>query len=141
MPRPRVGTAGHFLTTTFLTLLGFGLAAPPVSAERLVGRARDPHHRAVGLADVILTQGSRVVATAKTAADGRFGPLAVLPGEYELVISSTGLQSAPQRVTITDKEGKGPSLEDLFLMLTGSEKKEPGPVPESDLPDEVEERP
>ena len=105
MPRPRVGTAGHFLTTTFLTLLGFGLAAPPVSAERLVGRARDPHHRAVGLADVIHTQGSRVLATAKTAADGRFGPLAVLPGEYELVISSTGLQSAPQRVTITDKDG------------------------------------
>lgn len=105
MPRPRAGAAGRMLTTTLLALLGYGLGASPAAAERLLGRARDPQDRAVALADVILTQGSRVIVTAKTASDGRFGPLAAPPGEYELVIASPGLQSAPQRVTITAASG------------------------------------
>jgi outer membrane cobalamin receptor len=105
MPRPRAGAAGRFLITTLIALAGFVLAAPTVAAEVIRGQAKDPQQRAVPLADVILTQGSRVVATAKTAADGRFGPIAAPPGEYELVISAAGLQSAPQRVVVTAAAG------------------------------------
>ena len=105
MLRPRAGAAGRFLITTFVTLFGFGLVVSPAIAEVIRGQARDPQNRAVPLADVILTQGPRVIASAKTAADGRFGPLVAPPGEYELVISSAGLQSAPQRVVITAAAG------------------------------------
>lgn len=105
MPRPWAGAAGRFLITTFVTLFGFAVGVCPAAAEVIRGQAKDPQNRAVPLADVILTQGSRVVAAAKTAADGRFGPLVAPPGEYELVISSAGLQSAPQRVVITAAAG------------------------------------
>ncbi len=105
MPRFRAGNAGHFLITTFVVMFGFALVVSPAGAEVIRGKARDPQNRAVPLADVILTQGSRVVATTKTAADGSFGPLVAPPGEYELVIASAGLQSASQRVVITSAAG------------------------------------
>jgi hypothetical protein len=79
MPCPRAGAAGRFLITTFVTLSGFALVVSPAVAEVIRGQAKDPQNRAVPLADVILTQGSRVVASAKTATDGRFGPLVRRP--------------------------------------------------------------
>lgn len=105
MPRSWAGFAGRLLTATFVILAGFTLVVSPAFAEVIRGQAKDPQNRAVPLADVILTQGSRVVASAKTSADGRFGPIVAPPGEYELVISSAGLQSAPQRVVITAASG------------------------------------
>jgi outer membrane cobalamin receptor len=105
MPRPWAGSAGRFLITTFVSLSGFAVGVSPAAAEVIRGQAKDPQNRAVPLADVILTQGSRVVASTKTAADGRFGPIVAPPGEYELVISSAGLQSAPTRVVITAAAG------------------------------------
>jgi outer membrane cobalamin receptor len=105
MFRPSAGAAGRFLITTFGVLFGFALLVSSAAAEVIRGQAKDPQNRAVPLADVILTRGSRVVATAKTAADGRFGPIVAPAGEYELVISTAGLQSAPQRVVITAAAG------------------------------------
>jgi outer membrane cobalamin receptor len=105
MTRPRAGTTGRLFGTTLFALIGFVAAATPVAAEQLRVRAVDPQDRAVALADVIVMQGSRVVRTVTTAADGRIAPIDLPPGDYEIVVSAPGLRSEPQKITITSAPG------------------------------------
>jgi outer membrane cobalamin receptor len=44
-----------------------------------------------------------VVATAVTSANGEFGPLILIPGDYDVVAAAPSLRAAPKRVTVTDK--------------------------------------
>ncbi len=99
MPRPRAVSARPFLLFAFVVAtLAFTASA---RAEDLRGRVTDPQGRPVANAEVLVLKGARVVLTARTTADGRFGPLALPPGEYALVVSAPGLRSEPRRITIT----------------------------------------
>ena len=60
----------------------------------------DPQDRPVALADVLVLQGTAVVTTVRTSADGRFGPVAIAAGEYEVLVAASGFRSDPKRVTV-----------------------------------------
>ena len=102
MIRRVCGRAGRvFLVTSLVTLFHFTLASAPVFAQAVRGRVVDPQARAVPLADVLIVKGTSVVTTAKTAADGKFGPIAVAPGDYEVIVAAPGWRAEPKRVTVT----------------------------------------
>jgi outer membrane cobalamin receptor len=94
MPRPTVAA----LFVVFVVLAS--LAGPAVAfADTLSGRVVDPDKRPVGGANVIVLRRGAVVATAKTTADGRFGPLTLADGEYEILTAAPGLRGET-RITI-----------------------------------------
>ena len=85
------------LVALVLVLFTAGLAL----ADTVQGRVLDPDGRPVAGAAVLILSGSRVVATAATNRDGRYGPLTLPAGAYDVVASATGLKSVPSRVTVT----------------------------------------
>ena len=98
MPSPRAVSTRLVLLLSFLVT---ALALPAsADAQDLRGRAVDPQNRPVASADVLVLRGGRVVFSARTAADGRFGPLVLPAGDYELVVSAAGLRAEPRRITI-----------------------------------------
>jgi outer membrane cobalamin receptor len=86
----------HVLALALLTLA----AVAPAAAEPVRGRVLDPDARPVAGADVLVLRGGRVVATAKTLADGRFGPIAIAPGDYEIVAAAPGFRSRVMPVAV-----------------------------------------
>ena len=74
--------------------------ATPASADIVRGRLTDPSGRPVERAQVLIVSGGVVVATSTTDRDGRFGPVTVPAGEYEVSASAPGLRLKPQRVTV-----------------------------------------
>jgi outer membrane cobalamin receptor len=85
------------LTTFFLALV----LAASASAQTLRGRVLDPESRPVSGATVIVSHGAAVIATLAADRDGRFGPLTLGPGEYELSASAPGLGAPPKHFTVT----------------------------------------
>jgi outer membrane cobalamin receptor len=87
-----------FFSTLFCSLLCCvpGLAA----AETLSGRVLDPDSRPVAGAHVIIARDGAVIATARTVSAGRFGPLVLLPGEYDITASAPGLRAPRQRISL-----------------------------------------
>ena len=75
--------------SVFLCVLAF---ARPAAADVIRGRVVDPQSRPVSRGDVliVLASSGNVIATATTNADGRFGPVTVPAGNYEVLISATG---------------------------------------------------
>jgi outer membrane cobalamin receptor len=118
MPRMQ-GRSGPFLTLVLRVTLGALLtlltAAAAAEAQTLAGRVLDPDSRPVAGADVLIVRGNQVVATAKTSADGRFGAIAVEPGEYEIVASAPGLRSPSTPASV--QAGAETSI-DLKLAVT-----------------------
>jgi outer membrane cobalamin receptor len=70
-------------------------------ADTLRGRVVDPDQRPVADAVVIVRRGPAVVTTVRTGADGRFGPVTLPTGTYEIVAGAPGLRSTAQTVRIT----------------------------------------
>ena len=117
---PRIpGRSGPFLSLIFRVTLGALLTllttAALAEAQPLAGRVIDPDARPVAGADVLVVRGNQVVAMAKTRADGGFGPLAIAPGEYDIVASAPGLRSRSTPVIV--KSGAETSIE-LKLAVT-----------------------
>jgi outer membrane cobalamin receptor len=116
---PRVlGRSGPFLTLILrvtLALLTLLTPAAIAEAQPLAGRVLDPDARPVAGADVLVVRGNQVVATAKTRADGGFGPLTLAAGEYEIVASAPGLRSPSTPAVV--KPGGETSI-DLKLAVT-----------------------
>lgn len=111
MPRRPYGlTVRTLLTIAVVSLVLF--TAAPALAQSLSGRVIDPQQRPVASAEVIVLRGSAVVSSVRTDVDGRFGPIAVPAGDYDVIVSARGLRGAPQRVTV------GTSAVDLTLALT-----------------------
>ena len=81
------------LRVTLGALLTLAITAAAAEAQPLAGRVLDPDAKPVAGAEVLVVRGNQVVATAKTRADGRFGPIALAPGAYEIVASAPGLRS------------------------------------------------
>ena len=76
------------------------LIAHPAAAQSIQGRVVDPQDRPVAIADVLVLQGTAVVTTVRTSTDGRFGPVAIAAGEYEVLVAASGFRSDPKRVTV-----------------------------------------
>lgn len=106
----------RFVSAVILILiLILVLGAAPAYAETLRGRVVDPDARPVALASVLVLRHGAIVVTTKTLADGRFGPLTLAPGDYELLASAPGLRAEPRRVRI---DAGGDVAIDLPLILS-----------------------
>jgi outer membrane cobalamin receptor len=79
-----------------VTLVLPGLAL----ADTLQGRVLGPDNRPVAAARVIVLRGQTVVVTIDTRADGRFGPVTVAPGDYDILIAAPLLRLAPTSITV-----------------------------------------
>ena len=117
MPRT-MGRSGPFFSRLFrvVAILLFTLVlAAPAAAEPVRGRVLDPEGRPVASADVLILRGSQVVAATKTLADGRFGPISLAAGDYEIVAAAPGLRSRTMPVALK----AGGTIEiDLTLAVT-----------------------
>ena len=83
-----------------LALLSLLISVSPAFAESLRGRVTDPQSRPVAHAQVLIVRGTSVIATATTTADGRFGPVTLPAGDYEVSVAAPGLRSAPKKITV-----------------------------------------
>ena len=74
----------------------------PISAhaDTLRGRVVDPDARPVAHALVIVTAGTSVVASVRTSADGRFGPVRLPAGAYDVIVAAPGLHAPATRITV-----------------------------------------
>ncbi len=100
MARRSSGRFGRspFCSTASVVSVAFAslvlLLVPAVThADTLSGRVLDPSSQGVAGATVLILEGQRVVTTTRTQDDGRFGPLRLAPGTYEVVASAPGLRS------------------------------------------------
>ena len=85
------------ITFLFLVCTAFGSRA---LAGPLSGRVVDPHAKAIVGADVLVLRAGAVITRITTVADGRFGPVTLPAGRYEVVVSAAGLRAAPTAVSI-----------------------------------------
>ena len=85
-----------------LLIVGAVVAGLPAraSADSVSGHVIDPDGRRVADADVLIVAGSRVVASARTLRDGAFGPIALAPGEYQVLVSAAGFKAEPQSIAV-----------------------------------------
>ena len=84
---------------TLLTVLVFSLAsAAATAAQTLGGRVSDPDGRAVPGASVMVLHGTALAATTTTGGDGRFGPIDLPAGDYDVSVAAAGLGAPPARV-------------------------------------------
>jgi outer membrane cobalamin receptor len=101
MPCPVSGRSGRVLPLIFHVVI-FSLAVCTAAfADTLRGRVLDPDGRPVAGADVIILRAEVVVTSTKTLADGRFGPVDLPSGEYEILASAPGLRAASKRVQLS----------------------------------------
>ena len=113
MIRHSSGVRRRFLRISALFILCSTLALASAFADSLRGRVVDPDSRPVADARVIVVRGAVVVTTATSGADGRFGPIDLPAGEYEIFVAAPGLRSTPKPVSIA----KGAAL-DVTLPMT-----------------------
>ena len=107
MIRRRSGRLGRaplpsILLVFFCIAAGSLLVPAAAAAQTLRGRVVDPDARPVGHASVIVLHANAVVTTAETRADGRFGPLPLPTGEYDLTVAAPGLRAARNGVVVRD---------------------------------------
>jgi outer membrane cobalamin receptor len=69
-------------------------------ADVVKGRVLDPQNRPVAHARVVLVSGDTVVGTATTDSDGRYGPVTVPAGDYDVVVSANGLHAPAKRISV-----------------------------------------
>lgn len=86
--------------TVILAAIATIAVVSPAFADSVHGRVLDPQSRAVPSARVLIVRGSTVVATARTSDDGRFGPIVLPPGDYEVLTAAPGFHAEPLRITV-----------------------------------------
>lgn len=104
MVRSRPSAISRFVILLFV-IWSFGAgAATPASAQTSAppvrGSVVDPQNRPVARATIIVVRGNDVVATATSDLSGRFGPILLPAGEYEVLGSARGLNAPAVKVTI-----------------------------------------
>jgi len=90
--------AAAFLLSLFLVAHPF---AASIADGTLAGRVVDPRAQPVVRAQVLVVRGDTVVATADTHADGRFGPLTLPAGDYDVIVAASGFRAPTRRVSVT----------------------------------------
>lgn len=113
MPVRRSTRYRFFFSNLFFAALAVAMCAAPAFADTVGGRVVDPDNRAVAGATVLIVSGTRVVASIKTTSDGKFGPVTVPAGEYDLLVSAPGLKAEPKTIAV-----KADSSIDLDVKLT-----------------------
>ncbi|MFI5178042.1 MAG: TonB-dependent receptor domain-containing protein [Vicinamibacterales bacterium] len=89
------------LLSLFIAFSSATFGAPASAfADTVSGRVLDPDGRAVANADVLIVSGARVVAADKTTRDGKFGPIAVTPGDYRVLVGAGGFKADPRAITV-----------------------------------------
>ena len=115
MIRRACGRPGCILRFSLQLIVCSMLLCGSAFADTLRGRVVDPDKRPVAGVDVIILRGDAIVATVKTAADGRYGPITLPPGAYEILVATPGLRALPTHVSLE----KGAALEvDVPLTLS-----------------------
>lgn len=69
-------------------------------ADVVRGRVLDPQDHPVARVQVLIVRGTAVVATATTGSDGRFGPLTVPAGEYDVIVAAAGFHAPTRHITV-----------------------------------------
>lgn len=103
MVRARTFPISRFVIWSFV-IWSFASVAAPAFAQtptpELRGTVVDPQGRPVARATIIVVRGNEVVTTATTDLSGRFGPIALPAGDYDVLGSAHGLNAPPAKVTI-----------------------------------------
>src|SRR5690606_825590 len=110
-----IGDVRRLLLPFRLVTLAFtlSLAASPAAADTLQGRVLDPSGQPVAVARVLVLRGQNVVSSTTTTADGRYGPITLAPGRYDVLVAAAGLQLPPTSITV----GDAPLTQDLHTRL------------------------
>ena len=90
----------RFRLPFFLSFIFIAFLATAASAQVLTGVVKDPKDQPVKQARVLVISSTVVIATAITGADGKFGPITLAPGDYELTVSADALRAGVQRITV-----------------------------------------
>jgi outer membrane receptor protein involved in Fe transport len=117
MARPFTGCTSRIARIRFhvcsFVLIALVAIARPALADTVKGRVLDPQDKPISAARILILRGQTVVATAESGADGRFAPVTLPPGKYDITVSGPGLNAAPRTITVTKD-----STEDLEFKLT-----------------------
>ena len=84
-----------------LSFLFIAFFAAGASAQVLTGVVKDPKDQPVKQARVLVISNTVVIATITTGADGKFGPITLTPGDFDLTVSADGLRADVQRIKIS----------------------------------------
>ena len=100
MIRPSTGRSGRVPSlATFLFLL-LSVVARPAFADTVRGRVVDPQDRPIAHAGVLILRGQTIVAEVTTDADGRFAPVTLPPGRYDVSVVAPGLRAKVQTIDV-----------------------------------------
>ena len=92
----------HACTIAVLFSVIVVATAALASAQTVSGRVVDPDARPVAGAQVIVTRQNVVIVTDRTNVEGRFGPLRVTTGDYDVTASAPGMRAPAVRVTVQE---------------------------------------
>jgi outer membrane cobalamin receptor len=98
MPRRSSGRLCRCSSALLFVLCSFVPAI--AAADTLRGRVIDPDARPVAAADVIVARRGQVIARVTSMADGRFGPITLPDGAYDVRASAPGLRSRAHAVSL-----------------------------------------
>ena len=76
------------------------VVARPAFADTVRGRVVDPQDRPIAHAGVLILRGQTVVAEVTTDADGRFAPVTLTPGHYDVSVVAPGLRAKAQTIDV-----------------------------------------
>lgn len=85
------------LLFTFSCVFAFARLA---HADVVRGKVLDPQNRPVARAQVLLVRGETIIATSSTDAEGRYGPVTIPAGDYDVIVSASGLHAPAKRITV-----------------------------------------
>lgn len=85
----------------FCLALAITVIATPAFADTVRGHVLDPQDRPIAHAGVLILRGQTVVAEVSTDADGRFAPVTLPPGKYDVSVAAPGLRAQVQTIDIT----------------------------------------
>jgi len=100
MTRPFTGRSGRFPTLTAFVFLILSVVARPAFADTVRGRVVDPQDRPIVHAGVLILRGQTIVAQVTTDADGRFAPVTLTPGRYDVSVVAPGLRAKVQTIDV-----------------------------------------
>jgi len=95
---------GSMIRSVLLSAFVFLFTVTSAAADVVRGRVTDPSGRPLDRAQVLIVSGGSVIATVTADRDGKFGPVTLPPGDYDVLASAPGFRLPARRVTVA-KEG------------------------------------
>ena len=90
----------RLLVSISISILLVLACAAAAFADVLTGIVRDPKDQPVKQARVLVVSGTTVIATLTTGSDGKFGPVTLPAGDFDLIVAADGLRAPTQRISI-----------------------------------------